>query len=63
MLDMVRLILVFVSALLLQARSSVGEHFPDTEGVGGSIPPVPTNFYNTLTKKRHRQMPFFIHGA
>ena len=42
---------IFVSAwgLLLrasnshfQARSSVGEHFPDTEGVGGSNPPVPT---------------------
>ena len=27
----------------LKARSSAGEHFPDTEGVGGSIPPVPTN--------------------
>ena len=26
----------------LQARSSVGEHFLDVEGVGGSIPPVPT---------------------
>ena len=25
-----------------KARSSVGEHFPDTEGVGGSNPPVPT---------------------
>ena len=25
----------------LQARSSVGEHFLDAEGVGGSIPPVP----------------------
>src|ERR1700730_205590 len=25
-----------------KARSSAGEHFPDTEGVGGSIPPVPT---------------------
>ena len=25
-----------------QARSSAGEHFPDAEGVGGSIPPVPT---------------------
>jgi hypothetical protein len=25
-----------------EARSSAGEHFPDTEGVGGSIPPVPT---------------------
>ena len=24
-----------------QARSSEGEHFPDTEGVGGSSPPVP----------------------
>ena len=27
-----------------EARSSAGEHFPDTEGVGGSIPPVPTNY-------------------
>ncbi len=26
----------------LQARSSVGEHYLDTVGVGGSIPPVPT---------------------
>jgi hypothetical protein len=25
-----------------QARSSVGEHYLDTVGVGGSIPPVPT---------------------
>jgi hypothetical protein len=28
-------------ALYLQARSSVGERFLDTEEVGGSIPPVP----------------------
>ena len=27
---------------LLQARSSVGEHYLDTVGVGGSIPPAPT---------------------
>ena len=26
-----------------QARSSVGEHYLDTVGVGGSIPPVPTS--------------------
>jgi hypothetical protein len=26
-----------------QARSSVEEHYLDTVGVGGSIPPVPTN--------------------
>jgi hypothetical protein len=26
-----------------QARSSAGEHFLDAEGVGGSIPPVPTS--------------------
>ena len=26
-----------------QARSSVGEHYLDTVGVGGSIPPVPTD--------------------
>ena len=26
----------------VQARSSVGERFPDTEEVGGSIPPAPT---------------------
>jgi hypothetical protein len=31
--------------LYAQARSSAGEHFPDTEGVGGSIPPVPTSFF------------------
>src|SRR5579862_2360505 len=31
-----------VSNSHLKARSSVGEHFPDTEGVGGSNPPVPT---------------------
>ena len=28
-----------------QARSSVGEHYLDTVGVGGSIPPVPTSFH------------------
>jgi hypothetical protein len=28
----------------IKARSSAGEHFPDTEGVGGSIPPVPTKY-------------------
>jgi hypothetical protein len=28
--------------LPLKARSSVGEHRPDTAGVGGSNPPVPT---------------------
>src|SRR6202521_5230528 len=28
---------------VMKARSSAGEHFPDTEGVGGSIPPVPTS--------------------
>jgi hypothetical protein len=27
----------------IQARSSAGEHFLDAEGVGGSIPPVPTS--------------------
>ena len=27
--------------LVLQARSSVGERFLDTEEAGGSIPPVP----------------------
>jgi hypothetical protein len=32
-----------VNNMLSKARSSAGEHFPDTEGVGGSIPPVPTN--------------------
>ncbi|GEM_PF-2776787 len=26
-----------------EARSSAGEHFLDAEGVGGSIPPVPTS--------------------
>ncbi|SVB44004.1 uncharacterized protein METZ01_LOCUS196858, partial [marine metagenome] len=26
-----------------QARSSVGEHYLDTVGVGGSIPPAPTS--------------------
>ncbi len=31
--------------LLLQARSSVGERFLDTEEVGGSIPPAPTTAY------------------
>ena len=34
---------------LLQARSSVGEHYLDTVGVGGSIPPAPTK---RLKKKR-----------
>ena len=51
MLDMIRLILLFLPTLLLQARSSVGEHFPDTEGVGGSIPPVPTNFTACIYEK------------
>ena len=32
-----------------KARSSVGEHFLDAEGVGGSIPPVPTNPRNFST--------------
>src|SRR5690606_8554027 len=31
-----------------QARSSVGEHYLDTVGVGGSIPPVPTKELNDL---------------
>src|SRR4051812_12400221 len=31
-----------VRALRTQARSSVEEHYLDTVGVGGSIPPVPT---------------------
>src|SRR5690349_15830586 len=37
------------SALFLapKARSSVGEHFPDTEGVGGSNPPVPTILFGS----------------
>ena len=30
-----------------QARSSAGEHFPDAEGVGGSIPPVPTKILHS----------------
>ena len=30
------------SAQVFQARSSVGERFPDTEEVGSSILPVPT---------------------
>lgn len=29
------------SGMSEEARSSVGEHYPDTVGVGGSIPPVP----------------------
>ena len=29
--------------IIIQARSSVGEHYLDTVGVGGSIPPAPTN--------------------
>ena len=37
----------------LQARSSVGEHYLDTVGVGGSIPPAPTN--NLLNREKdHR---------
>jgi hypothetical protein len=35
-------LLLFVKAEA-QARSSAGEHFPDAEGVDGSIPSVPTN--------------------
>jgi hypothetical protein len=31
--------------LSLQARSSVGERFLDTEEVGGSIPPVPIFYF------------------
>jgi hypothetical protein len=38
-------LLSFVNAAQLKARSSAGEHFPDTEGVGGSIPPVPTSSF------------------
>ena len=34
--------LALASPEQLQARSSVGEHLLDVEGVGGSIPPVPT---------------------
>ncbi len=30
-----------VRPVCVEARSSVGEHFLDAEGVGGSIPPVP----------------------
>ena len=30
-------------ATTTEARSSVEEHLPDTEGVGGSNPPVPTS--------------------
>lgn len=29
----------------LKARSSVGEHLLDVEGVGGSIPPVPIQYH------------------
>ena len=31
-----------VGVNIMQARSSVGEHYLDTVGVGGSIPPAPT---------------------
>ena len=31
-----------------KARSSVGERYPDTVEVGGSIPPAPTNFIQSL---------------
>ncbi len=34
---------------LMQARSSVGEHYLDAVGVGGSIPPVPTSFCKLVT--------------
>ncbi len=35
-----------------KARSSGGERFPDTEEVGGSIPPVPTIKNNYEVKSR-----------
>ena len=37
----------FIVALhhIVEARSSVGEHYLDTVGVGGSIPPVPTRLF------------------
>ena len=38
-----------------QARSSAGEHLPDTQGVGGSIPPVPTILSRTWSSIAFRQ--------
>jgi hypothetical protein len=42
-----------------QARSSAGEHFLDAEGVGGSIPPVPTSIRDetpTILSSQGRSM-------
>jgi hypothetical protein len=41
-LIILRLINSPMTMLDAKARSSAGEHFLDAEGVGGSIPPVPT---------------------
>lgn len=38
-----------------EARSSVGERLPDTQEVGGSIPPAPTiPEFDPLDRERHR---------
>ena len=36
-----------------QARSSVEEHYLDTVGVGGSIPPVPTTSAQAVFAAKH----------
>ena len=38
----------------VKARSSVVERFPDTEEVGGSIPPVPTKSVLSAARPVHR---------
>ena len=38
----------------VKARSSVVERFPDTEEVGGSIPPVPTSSVLVAASPVHR---------
>ena len=40
----------------LQARSSVGERYLDTVEVGGSKPPVPTNFEGIKAKGRMKSV-------
>ena len=50
----------FAPGRLAKARSSVGERLPDTQEVGGSIPPVPTILIARPGFVRHR---VGVHGC
>ena len=43
---------------MLKARSSVGEHYLDAVGVGGSIPPVPTKHGMSRREGSAKREPF-----